>query len=139
MLHTYVEESPYYFNTALKDAALVSDEHFPLFNQPDMKALMCRYTRSLCSYTLSLSLVIVCHRLSSSVLLSSSRICSRLSLNELQIMFKCNQRHFQLFQTVIQPGKLLSTHTHTHRCRLFCLAVYQELWHLRRCTVIILQ
>lgn len=40
-------------------------------------------------------------------------LCSKLSVNELQIMFKCSQRHFQLFQTVIQPAKLLSTHAHT--------------------------
>ncbi|CAB1447645.1 unnamed protein product [Pleuronectes platessa] len=29
---------------------------------------------------------------------------NKLSLNELQIMFKCSQRHFQLFETVIQLG-----------------------------------
>lgn len=76
---------------------------------------------------------VVLHRLFLLLLL-----CSKLSLNELQIMLKCSQRHFLLFQTIALPGKLLSTHAHTDAHS----SVWQSLrspWHLRCCAVIILR
>lgn len=65
-------------------------------------------------------------------------LCGKLSLNEFQIMFKCSKRHFQLFHTVILPGKLLSTHAHTDAdCSVW--QSIKSLWHLHCCTIIILQ
>ncbi len=84
-------------------------------------------------------LLFICHfTLLCLPLLLSSSFCGKLSLNELQIKFKCSQRHFQLFQTVILLGKLLSTHAHTDAdCSVW--QSIKSLWHLRCCTVIILR
>lgn len=64
-------------------------------------------------------------------------LCSKLSLNEFQIMLKCSKRHFQLFYTVILPAKLLSTHAHTEMQTVW--RSIKSLWHLHCCTIIILQ
>lgn len=64
-------------------------------------------------------------------------LCSKLSLNEFQIMLKCSERHFQLFYTVILPAKLLSTHAHTQMQTVW--RSIKSLWHLHCCTIMMLQ
>lgn len=69
---------------------------------------------------------------------SLSRTLQQIESEWVLIMFKCSKRHFQLFHTVILPGKLLSTHAHTDAdCSVW--QSIKSLWHLHCCTIIILQ